>query len=59
MWPDIGAMARALSQLQKVDVELAAASGHRDPGITRAFYRHEVCLARGAEPVGRFENLDS
>ncbi len=37
-------MARALSQLQKVDVELAATSGHRSSTSARALSSHEVSV---------------
>ena len=48
-------MARTLSQLQEVGVELAATSGHRSPGITHALYPFEVYLVRGE---GASENLE-
>ena len=45
MWPDIGAVARTLSQLQEVGFELAATAGHRSRGGAHDFYHFEVYLA--------------
>jgi hypothetical protein len=57
MWANIGALARALSQLQKVDVELAATSGHRNRGIAYALCpRYEVyvtCRGAGVPEIPR------
>jgi len=48
MWPDIAVLEDSLSQLQEVDIELAATSGGRSRGLARAFHLPEVYLARAS-----------
>ena len=62
MRQDISAVAGALSQLQEVSAELAAASGYHGPDITSAFYFPEIYLverAKSKDLMGTPVNFES